>query len=267
MTEDPVPPSVCRPDLAITPEMDALVAKALEKSRDNRLPRTWESFWKRCRPAAGPTRHRANSLLQVSRMKMGGAHAKAALRLAKPAERVSIPSWCARLGGSGRIRAWRPAGPEPAQPEACPGHRGRGTGCGGRRVACFVPWQGSGSVAAVENRVNPGADSGPTPVLVPPPVPAPTPAPDSGPRRSRGTASRCADHPIAGCCNLLLRRQPSRQRPSPHEIAAPARPGHASARPRPRLGHFASVGPGSKAQVRPSPPRRPSRPRPGRRPT
>ena len=36
LMEDPVPPSVRRPDLAISPEMDALVSKALEKDRDQR---------------------------------------------------------------------------------------------------------------------------------------------------------------------------------------------------------------------------------------
>jgi len=36
LMEDPVPPSVRRPDLAITAEMDALVGKALEKDRDQR---------------------------------------------------------------------------------------------------------------------------------------------------------------------------------------------------------------------------------------
>jgi serine/threonine protein kinase len=40
LTEDPVPPSVQRPDHSISPEMDALVLKALEKDRDKR----WQSM-------------------------------------------------------------------------------------------------------------------------------------------------------------------------------------------------------------------------------
>jgi eukaryotic-like serine/threonine-protein kinase len=78
LMEDPVPPSMRRPDLPISPEMDALVLKSLEKDREKR----WQSMAElleavsACpipenvpkQPAKGQT------------IAMGGAHAQAAIR-------------------------------------------------------------------------------------------------------------------------------------------------------------------------------------------
>jgi len=79
LMEEPVPPSARRPDLVITPEMDGLVLKALEKDRDKR----WQSMAELLeavgvcpgpetampKPAGGQT------------LAMGGAHAAAALKV------------------------------------------------------------------------------------------------------------------------------------------------------------------------------------------
>jgi serine/threonine protein kinase len=79
LMEDPVAPSVRRPDLAITPEMDMLVLKALEKDRDRR----WQSMAELLDAVAvcpGPE----SALPKPSggqTMEMGGAHAAAALRI------------------------------------------------------------------------------------------------------------------------------------------------------------------------------------------
>jgi serine/threonine-protein kinase len=79
LMEEPVPPSARRPDLVITPEMDALVLKSLEKDREKR----WQSMAElveavgvcpgpdtaAARPPGGQT------------VEMGGAHAAAALKI------------------------------------------------------------------------------------------------------------------------------------------------------------------------------------------
>jgi len=79
LMEEPVAPSARRPDLVITPEMDTLVLKSLEKDRDKR----WQSMAELVeavgvcpgpetaspKPAGGQT------------VEMGGAHAAAALKI------------------------------------------------------------------------------------------------------------------------------------------------------------------------------------------
>jgi eukaryotic-like serine/threonine-protein kinase len=79
LMEDPVPPSVRRPDLVITPEMDTLVLKSLEKDRDRR----WQSMAELMEavavcpgpPDSGPKPPSAQTV------EMGGAHAAAALQI------------------------------------------------------------------------------------------------------------------------------------------------------------------------------------------
>jgi len=86
MSEQPIPPSVRRPDLAITPEMDALVAKALEKNRDKRFQNMAE-FREAVSACRGPDQT-SGSLPAVSYTReMGGAHARAALNFGKTEER------------------------------------------------------------------------------------------------------------------------------------------------------------------------------------
>jgi len=79
LMEDPVPPSVRRPDLVVTPEMDALVLKALEKDRDKR----WQSMAELLEAVAvcpGPPAD-APKPPTGQTMAMGGAHAAAALQV------------------------------------------------------------------------------------------------------------------------------------------------------------------------------------------
>ena len=88
LMEDPVPPSVRRPDIAVTPEMDALVLKALEKDREKR----WQSMAELLEAVAvcpGPTGG-APKLPTGQTVAMGGAHAAAALRVLR--SRGSEPS-------------------------------------------------------------------------------------------------------------------------------------------------------------------------------
>jgi eukaryotic-like serine/threonine-protein kinase len=76
LMEDPVPPSVRRPDLDITPEMDALVLKALEKNRDQRYQNMGE-FLEAASACRGPEGDAARLSSGGFTREMGGAHAKA----------------------------------------------------------------------------------------------------------------------------------------------------------------------------------------------
>jgi eukaryotic-like serine/threonine-protein kinase len=83
LMEDPVPPSMRRPDLPISPEMDALVLKALEKDRENR----WQSMAELLEAVAacpGPENAPKQQPLKAQTIAMGGAHAQAALRPIRP---------------------------------------------------------------------------------------------------------------------------------------------------------------------------------------
>jgi eukaryotic-like serine/threonine-protein kinase len=81
LMEDPVPPSMRRPDLVISPGMDELVLKALEKDRDKR----WQSMAELLDavsvcpgPETAPKQPPKGQTLA-----MGGAHAQAAVRPAR----------------------------------------------------------------------------------------------------------------------------------------------------------------------------------------
>jgi serine/threonine protein kinase len=83
LMEDPVPPSVRRPDLAIPPEMDALVLKALEKDRDRR----WQSMAELLEAVAGcpgPASIGPAQPVKGQTKEMGGADSSAALRVVRP---------------------------------------------------------------------------------------------------------------------------------------------------------------------------------------
>jgi serine/threonine-protein kinase len=87
LMEDPVPPSVRRPDRAITVEMDGLVLKALEKDREKR----WQSMAELIE-AVGvcPGPESTNAIPPGGQtVEMGGAHAAAALRILR--EKGSAP--------------------------------------------------------------------------------------------------------------------------------------------------------------------------------
>jgi hypothetical protein len=77
--EEPVPPSARRPDLVITPEMDALVLKSLEKDREKR----WQSMAELVEAVGvcpGPDTAAAKPPGGQT-VEMGGAHAAAALKI------------------------------------------------------------------------------------------------------------------------------------------------------------------------------------------
>jgi eukaryotic-like serine/threonine-protein kinase len=78
LMEDPVAPSMRRPDLPISPGMDALVLKALEKDRDNR----WQSMAELLEAVSacpGPEQA-SNQPIKGQTLAMGGANALAAIR-------------------------------------------------------------------------------------------------------------------------------------------------------------------------------------------
>ena len=114
MTEDPVPPSVCRPDLAITPEMDALVCKALEKDRGKRYQNMAE-FLQAVSTCRGPDRASGQPSAQPAAVsytrEMGGAHAKAALKVVETGRASD-----ADLGPFGEAVAASEFGDRPARP-------------------------------------------------------------------------------------------------------------------------------------------------------
>jgi eukaryotic-like serine/threonine-protein kinase len=83
LNEDPVPPSVRRPDLVISPEMDALVLKALEKDRDQR----WQSMAELLEAVTvcpGPETVAPREPVKGQTVAMGGGNAPAALRTVRP---------------------------------------------------------------------------------------------------------------------------------------------------------------------------------------
>jgi serine/threonine protein kinase len=82
LMEDPVPPSVRRPDLVISPEMDALVLRALEKDRDQR----WQSMAELLEAVTtcpGPESVAPREPPKGMTVALGGAHAPAALHLSR----------------------------------------------------------------------------------------------------------------------------------------------------------------------------------------
>lgn len=82
LMEDPVAPSQRRPDLTISPEMDALVLKALEKDRDQR----WQSMAELLEAVStcpGPE-NVPKQPIKGQTMAMGGAGAPAAIRPVRP---------------------------------------------------------------------------------------------------------------------------------------------------------------------------------------
>ncbi len=90
MMEDPVPPSVRRPDLAITPEMDALVLKALEKERDSRY-QSMAEFLEAVTTCLGPEGDVAESRPGATRA-LGGANRSASIhapRATAPKDRAT----------------------------------------------------------------------------------------------------------------------------------------------------------------------------------
>jgi hypothetical protein len=76
LMEDPVPPSVRRPDLNISPEMDAMVLKALEKDRDHRYQNMGE-FLAVASACPGPDGDATRPSMGGFTRELGGGNAKA----------------------------------------------------------------------------------------------------------------------------------------------------------------------------------------------
>jgi len=173
LMEEPVPPSARRPDLVITPEMDALVLKALEKDRDKR----WQSMAELLEAVAvcpGPETATPKPPGGQT-VAMGGAHAAAALKVlrskatAPATERVSR-----RAVDSALSSADMGAQPGPAS-------RGKtlilvivGVVLGGAVAAWLALSHGKTPVAPVVS-TPPAAVAPPSAVAPPPTVPAPPP--------------------------------------------------------------------------------------------
>jgi serine/threonine-protein kinase len=252
LMEDPVPPSVRRPDLAITPEMDALVGKALEKDRDRRYQNMAE-FLEAVSTCRGPDTQSGQLAAASYTREMGGAHAKAAIKVVKPEERTSdtevvAPGWADAADsefGERRVRT-RPGNQKLilALVGVALGMAGalwfalsRGSAPAPSPTPAAAPTPVAAPTSASTAVVAPGLAPAPTPAAVP--VPAPTPA-----------AAPPAE-------------------PAPTAIIAPepAKTGHASAGRKPKPGHSrspATVKPAASAAGPPAP--APPKPTPSRPP-
>jgi serine/threonine-protein kinase len=177
LMEDPVPPSVRRPDRAITVEMDGLVLKALEKDREKR----WQSMAELIEAVGvcpGPERTISNPPGGQT-VEMGGAHAAAALRILR--EKGSAPE-TDRVSRKAIESALSDAELEaPLRPRRNSSNKTialvvAGIILGGVIAAWFALSRGKTQTAAVTvPPVPPPAVVAPTPLPAAPP-PAPTPA-------------------------------------------------------------------------------------------
>jgi len=196
LMEDPVAPSVRRPDLAITPEMDMLVLKALEKDRDKR----WQSMAEMLdavavcpgpesalpKPSAGQT------------VEMGGAHAAAALRILRSKVDTPVTERLSRgLVGEGLPDIDVDERPRPPKPRSTV-------------IPLIVAGAIVGIVAATWVAFSPGAKSvarqlvvpatvvmpvSPTPPAAAPVIPAPT-VPAKAPVPPEGPPSAAEEQPV-----------------------------------------------------------------------
>jgi tRNA A-37 threonylcarbamoyl transferase component Bud32 len=168
LMEDPVPPSVRRPDLVITPEMDALVLKALEKDREKR----WQSMAELVEAVSvcpGPPADAVPKAPSGQTVEMGGAHAAAALRVlrAKDQEtaRISRRAVDSALASSGEMAAEIGARK-------------------GRKIVLVVVGVAVGAGIAIWLAMSHGQPPAPPPpaaVAAPPPAPAAAPPPAPAP--------------------------------------------------------------------------------------
>jgi serine/threonine protein kinase len=174
LMEEPVPPSARRPDLVITPEMDGLVLKALEKDREKR----WQSMAELVEAVGvcpGPE-SAAPKLPGGQTVEMGGAHAAAALKIMRAKSAASETSRVSRKAVDSAL-----SGAEiEAQP--APTSRGKtlvlvivGVVLGGALATWFALSHGKPQSAAA---TPPAAVAPlPPPVAAPPPPAPPAPLP------------------------------------------------------------------------------------------
>ena len=229
LMEDPVPPSVRRPDLAITPEMDALVLKALEKDRDRRY-QTMAELLEAVSTCRGPDKASGQHPAASYTREMGGAHAKAALKAAKPAERASDTELVPR--------GWEEAAasefgdrPARARPNNTLILAVVGVALGVAGALWFALSRGSTpppAPAPVAAKVNPAPVLAPTPApaAVPAPALAPVPAAPAAPQATALTAppTAVAAEPAAAPEAAAELEAPGKHgRPAAHHKTKPGR--------------------------------------------
>ena len=179
LMEDPVPPSVRRPDLQITVEMDGLVLKALEKDREKR----WQSMAELieavgvCPGPEGTTPKQSGG----QTVEMGGAHAAAALRVlrekgsAPETERLSRKSVDSALSDSEMEERPRK---KPSSPNKTIVLVVAGIVLGGAIAAWFGLSRGKPQPTTLTvPKAPPPIAPTPLPSAIPPSLPTPPPAP------------------------------------------------------------------------------------------
>jgi eukaryotic-like serine/threonine-protein kinase len=231
MMEDPVPPSVRRPDLAITPEMDALVGKALEKDRDKRY-QSMAEFLEAVSTCRGPDKASGQLAAAGYTREMGGAHAKAALKATGTVDRTSdaelVPRGWAEAAAS--EIGGRPVRSRPNQKLVL--------------AVVGVVLGAAGGVGLALHLRNPPVPAptaaGEAKVIpAPTPAPVPTPAAPTAPQVAAPTAPSPVA-PAAPSPPPPIAETP----PVAPEVTAPAKHGHRSAHRRP--GHANSSIPAAK---------------------
>jgi serine/threonine-protein kinase len=255
LMEDPVLPSVRRPDLAITPEMDALLAKALEKDRDKRY-QSMAEFLEAVSICRGPDQASSQGSVAGFTREMGGAHALAALKATGPVDRGSetelVPRGWAEAAAS-EIRD-RPSRKRPNQTLILAIVGVVLGAAGGVWLALHlrnppVP----GPTAVGESKLIPTPT--PVPAVTPTPVPVPTPAAppaaQAAPPTAPSPAAPAAPSPAAPTAETP---------PVVPEVTAPAKHGRPSAHH--KLGRAHSSVPATKfgAGIAPAPTATPSAP-------
>ncbi|MGO9288629.1 MAG: protein kinase domain-containing protein, partial [Polyangia bacterium] len=259
MMEDPVPPSVRRPDLAITPEMDALVLKALEKDRDNRY-QSMAEFLEALAICRGPDKATGQRSVAGYTREMGGAHAKVALKVAKPAERASdtelVPRGWEEAAAS--EIGDRPLGGRP-NPKLILAAVGVALGVAG--AVWFALSRGSAP--------SPSAPAAGEAKVIPAPTAAPTLTSVAAPVAAASVAAQAVAPTVPPAPAAPVPAAPAAEPPVAAESTATAKLGHPSAAHKPKPGHAhasaAAVKPGaglSPPPVAGPPPPKPKPPAP-----
>jgi eukaryotic-like serine/threonine-protein kinase len=233
LMEEPVPPSARRPDLVITPEMDALVLKALEKDRENR----WQSMAELLeavgvcpgpdtatpKPPGGQT------------VAMGGAHAAAALKILRAKGTATETSRVSRKAVDSALSSAEMG----AQPS--PASRGKtlvlvivGVVLGGAIAAWFALSHGKTQLPVAP----------PLTAVAPPPPPAVAPPPLVPPTPPEPSPAAAVEEPSA--------EQPAKHGTRGHKVKpAPAATKHATP------GTSSAVVPPATPMPKPTPPATP----------
>lgn len=174
LMEYPVAPSVRRPDLKITPEMDTLVLKALEKNRDHR----WQSMAELIEAilaCLGPSEG-GGTKTHAETIQMGGAHSavisNVPLAIVKDAQTTKIakPLIEDSLATEGRIESRRKNS----------GNRALYIAIGLAIGICAAAWlalskgKGQPPIPVTNHPLAPSEPAGPAPVFHPAPPPVNT---------------------------------------------------------------------------------------------